>query len=377
MKKCVGSRWVVALLVGGMALGSVAVRPALGQPSGGVKATAAPAQAAALFQEGLDAAAANDWPKARDCFNKAFELRKHWKIAANLGRAEVKLGLYREAAEHLDYFLSNAGPQDVAPKDRQAVDAMLKQAQSHVATLTIVLPMTGVVVLVDGKAVGTSPLPGRLFLQPGSRVLEARREGYEPAQERLSVSAGSSQQVVFDMKPVNKGTGPVQTASTQEGHVLEGSNGGTDTGLATVTDSSMTKPAWRLWAVGTGVGIAVVGLGIGTGFMVAGEAQAKEGAAVVDFLKYRTGADTTICAQDLQDKQLWRAMECSKINDSISRMRTFRTVGIVGFVAGGAAAVVALTVALLPAGAVKKDAKFRVFPAVSATSSSLILTGSF
>src|SRR4051812_12550791 len=60
-----------------------------------------------LYDEGRKAAKAGKWAQARDLFLRSWRIRRDFLVAINLGRAELELGKYRDAAEHLAYFTRN------------------------------------------------------------------------------------------------------------------------------------------------------------------------------------------------------------------------------------------------------------------------------
>jgi tetratricopeptide (TPR) repeat protein len=68
------------------------------------------ARAQALMDEGSRHFDKKEWALAREYFLKAWELLQHHTIAANLAEVEIRLGLYREAAEHLSFVLAQALP---------------------------------------------------------------------------------------------------------------------------------------------------------------------------------------------------------------------------------------------------------------------------
>src|SRR5450432_3751077 len=64
-----------------------------------------------LVRQGSAEYSKQHWEAARASFQKAWELKRHYAIAANLADVELKLGRYREAAEHLEYALANLPPE--------------------------------------------------------------------------------------------------------------------------------------------------------------------------------------------------------------------------------------------------------------------------
>ncbi len=56
-----------------------------------------------FLDEGVEAFQARDYVKAQDLFRRSFNIKRSYDTAINLGNVELKLELYRDAAEHLDY----------------------------------------------------------------------------------------------------------------------------------------------------------------------------------------------------------------------------------------------------------------------------------
>src|SRR4051812_35204786 len=83
--------------------------PASGQVSAGEAAQPhADAQAALDYEAGVKAAEQGDTARAYTLLVKAWSLKRHFQVAANLGLTELDLGKHRDAAEHLAYFLREA-----------------------------------------------------------------------------------------------------------------------------------------------------------------------------------------------------------------------------------------------------------------------------
>lgn len=184
------------------ALAGIGMRPgeALAQSSKGDTSvdSARSKEATARFREGTKAADAGLWEKARLAFASAWELKQHWQIAAHLGRAELQTGHNREAAEHLTYFLREAT--GVPEADLKKSRAMLDQALSKVASVTVRVNVEGAEVFVDGRSAGRSPISGVIYVDPGRRTFEAKREGYAPATATEEMKAGSKPTVELSLE---------------------------------------------------------------------------------------------------------------------------------------------------------------------------------
>jgi hypothetical protein len=200
-----------------------------------------------LYKDGVKEASRGHWQKAQALFAEAFKLRPHFQIAFNLGQAELKLGDYVPAAEHLAFFLRDA--QGVGDEERRQAREMLDAAERQVTTLVISTEQRGVEVLVDGVSVGETPLGREVFVAPGRRVIQARREGYEPVTEVRTVDAGAYVELKLSLRKVGQVAAPVavpQAAPAPEAPAQGGANKGIVIGGATVS------------VVGVGLGVASI-----------------------------------------------------------------------------------------------------------------------
>jgi hypothetical protein len=133
-----------------------------------------------------------DYQKAYEGFLEALRLQgdpRIPKIVGNLGRAELKLGKYRDAAEHLASYL--AEEKGLSAETRQEYGRLLDDAKAKVATLRVEVAQAGAVITVDGAAVGTAPLDRDLYVEPGRRKVEASL-GERRAQKELDARAGGA-----------------------------------------------------------------------------------------------------------------------------------------------------------------------------------------
>lgn len=154
-------------------------------------------KATGFYNKGVAATQVKDWQTARKAFAEAWKLSKHYQVAANLGWAEYELKLYRDAAEHLDYFLKNT-PDDVSSKARMRIHDMFQQARQHIGALHIQVNIPGAEIFVNKRSIGVSPLKYSVFVEPGKHSVEADKEGYksiEPPQS-FEVQAGAPEQEV-------------------------------------------------------------------------------------------------------------------------------------------------------------------------------------
>ena len=132
------------------------------------------ARARALYRQASDAFEASQYAEARRLLLDAWALRQSYDVAASLGDAEIKLGLFAEAAEHLSFSVRNFPPLE----NEQAlanVRRQLETARREVASVLVSVNESGAEIRVDQRLVGTSPMGGAVFVMPGRHRVEARK----------------------------------------------------------------------------------------------------------------------------------------------------------------------------------------------------------
>jgi tetratricopeptide (TPR) repeat protein len=164
------------------------------------------AQVAQLFEQAQAAFAKGDKQGACDAYKAAWALQKSYDIAGNLGNVEVKLGKYRDAAEHLAFALDNFPPTG-EPATQKAIEKKLADVLKEVGRVRVRVTVndastSGASVTVNGTPAGTSPIAGTLFVAPGTVVIEAKLPGYLDAHQELAVAKGSEQAVTLALVPL-------------------------------------------------------------------------------------------------------------------------------------------------------------------------------
>lgn len=202
-------------------------------------------QARELYSLGSEHARNGDWKRAHVSLKLSFDLVRHWSTAASLGQCELELGHHADAATHLEYAV-NAMSFD--EEQRQQVEAMLRRARAHVASLDVQVNLNGATVSVDGKTIGKSPLSMPVFVSPGEHVVTARLDGRPDASERVVVDAGDRRTLALALGapvPANassKPAAPVRADVSRD-------------------DSVAATPPSKWIVVGTGAGLTVLAAG--------------------------------------------------------------------------------------------------------------------
>jgi hypothetical protein len=267
------------------------------------------ARARALLQQGISAIDAGSFEDARQTLLEAWRLQRSYDVAGALGQAELELGRYRDAAEHLDYSTRDFPPSERRELRAKVQDA-LTSARKQVASLRITAAPAGAEILVDGASVGRTPLEGPIFVDPGTHRVDAQLATYASNTSTVQAVAGSDQEVQLTLTKTKPETGP--TADTS------GDVGSRDTGAR-----SSYAPA--LIAGGIGVATAAVGVGllIGAG---------SKGSERDDRLASLPGQNP--CAPGTP-----YGAECDAIRNLDDDARTFRTVAYISFGVTAAAGV--------------------------------------
>ncbi len=135
------------------------------------------------FRQGRAALEKKQYAEAAKELGLAYAVLPRAQIAGKLGEAELQLGRYRDAAEHLEKFLRDGGDQ-IIPAYRKSAEGWFATAKKNVATLKVtVTPPPGAAQgwdsgqewLVDGVVSALKgPLPPEVFVEPGKRTLVVR-----------------------------------------------------------------------------------------------------------------------------------------------------------------------------------------------------------
>lgn len=207
-----------------------AAQPAAQPPAPAQPAPAgAPDEVTGWFKQAEAARDEGKFEEAAALLRKAWDRRKTWDIAGNLGLMERKLGQLVPAAEHLSFAVENLPP--TADGDARAgLAKAFAAARAEVAAVRVRVSADGAEVIVAGESRGRSPLGGELFAPAGRVTVEVKKEGFEPMAKIVELQKGESREVAFDLK------------ATQA-----------------------PKPSWALLGAGAGLTAVALGAGIGLG----------------------------------------------------------------------------------------------------------------
>lgn len=153
-----------------------------------------------LFDKGATHFQKAQWAEAEAAFQAAWDLKKSYDIAGNLGEVELKLGQTREAATHLSYSLRHF-PATGKEAARQKLQQLFEVARKETVTFQIRVNLDGAQIFVGGRLVGMSPLGEPVFTDPGAVTIEASLAGHEPAKKTIQSAKGWSDEVELVLQP--------------------------------------------------------------------------------------------------------------------------------------------------------------------------------
>jgi hypothetical protein len=275
-----------------------------------------------LFAEGISLYKQGDYARAYTVWLLAYKTRPHYTVAANLGRAELKLQKYRDAAEHLAYAVRTYAPEYA--DERRAAENDLTEAKRNIATVVVQTNKSDAAILLDDQVIAHAPVRDELFIDPGVRTFQARLGAVSSDALTAPFPKGSTTQVELNiLDPAPFITTRVTTPPPPPAEIPAAPRSISEPGKPTGT-----------YVVVVGGALTLVGAGIGTGFMLRRASVTAE----ADRLQDRV----TSCADRLTP-------DCSALAERRQAADDARKVATVAFIGAGAVAVLSLGVwALLP-----------------------------
>jgi hypothetical protein len=140
---------------------------------------------------------------ARQAFAKAWQAAPRPEVAAALADVEMKLGRYRDAAEHwVDYLQSK-------PADQAEAAARLDECRPHVAAVRIQLEPANAELAVDDSTVASDDHGKTFWVEPGTHTFVARLDGRASTTKRVDLAAGQVIDLQLELAPPPVSPAPV------------------------------------------------------------------------------------------------------------------------------------------------------------------------
>jgi len=157
--------------------------------SAGARSKQESAEAKKAFREGSRLFAAKDYTAALEAFQRADFLKPHFLLKCNIARCQERMGKMVEAAESYRKCL-DGGARKRRRMARKVMHALSK-VEAKISWVEVTSPGKGGTVFINGLDKG--PAPMKVPLNPGTTVIEVRREGATPAGGTITTSGGESQ----------------------------------------------------------------------------------------------------------------------------------------------------------------------------------------
>lgn len=158
-----------------------------------------------LYQEGAYRASLIE-------LKRAYEIAPDYRVMFNIGQTHYALGEYVESINAFEIYVREGGS-EIPQARRDEVDTALTELNKRVAFVRVTVDRDGATVLVDGVAVGKSPLKGPVPLSLGRHTIAAQTEDGYTADDMIDVAGGDQRTLALEMVAPAAGTviaGPAQ-----------------------------------------------------------------------------------------------------------------------------------------------------------------------
>lgn len=178
-------------------------------PEGGVTSGPNPtvllqqAEARRHFQTGTQLYQAGRFAAAIEEFRLAYNLYASPTILFNQAQAYRSDGQLVNAVATFRRYLEDAGAQ-VTEAQRAEVEAVINEIESTRAVLAFEVEPAGVTVTLDGRELGTTPLPRGVEVMPGEHNITLRLTDHDPHDERITITPHEHRLYQFLLRPVER-----------------------------------------------------------------------------------------------------------------------------------------------------------------------------
>jgi hypothetical protein len=178
---------------------------------------------------------AGDFAGALQQYRAARDLLPSYRLDFNIGMTLAKLGRDTEAAAELERFLRDVA--DVAePEMVGRAKLTLTELQARVGRLGVICPVADAEVLVDGTAVGRTPVAGWIYLRPAQHTLVVRAPGRQDFTHTLVLYPGDHPRVSVSLPAIAAAAPPEERPPRRR-----------------------SVPVYRRWWFWTAIGAVVIG----------------------------------------------------------------------------------------------------------------------
>jgi tetratricopeptide (TPR) repeat protein len=292
---------------------------------------------------------------AIEAYRSSFKISETYAVAANLGSVELKLGRYRDAADHLAFAI-RMSPHDAKRAVTEALENALASAKKHVGALKIRVSVDNAEVTIDGAPIDWLDLASEVYLEPGVHTIAATRAGYAADRRTVEARAGALLDVALaPAPPLAASSPPAEPAPLAHAPPAEGEGGGA-----------------RVPLLIAGAGTATVGTALGVVFTVLANGKSSQAHVLGNELRARAG--DAACSPPMVN-----AADCSNLKKTLTSQSVYANTAAWLFIASGAVALGTGAYALWPVlrGKSSTGASVRALPAAGVRSGGMVVTGEF
>jgi hypothetical protein len=139
-------------------------------------------------------------------------------VLYNIGQVRIQLGDYARARLALERYVREGGDQ-LPPARLDAVKGDLDMLEGRTATLKIQSSLVGAEVLVDGEAVGVTPLADPVLMNAGDHSIEVRKPGYRSRVLRRTLAGKDAGEMSVELDEITTTpatpAGPTSTSASR------------------------------------------------------------------------------------------------------------------------------------------------------------------
>jgi hypothetical protein len=146
-------------------------------------------EAEALIRQGVELRAKGKDERALPLFEKAYQTSRTPRTAGQLGLVELALGYFVEAERYLGEALASPDHPWVA-KNLTMLKQQLDTAKGKIGELAVTGTPAGAEVWINGKPMGTLPLPAPVRLDKGRAEISLRAPGYIATTDTVTITGG-------------------------------------------------------------------------------------------------------------------------------------------------------------------------------------------
>lgn len=202
MAKTAAVRWTAAFVLA--ALTTTSIVSAQQPPPAGAPAPAAAdpkEEARQRYDRGMQLYSDGAYDLALIEINRAYDLAPSYKLLYNVAQINAQLQNYAGALRAFERYLVEGGA-DVPQKRQEEVAKEIQNLRARTANLRVTINVEGADILVDGFP-QVAPPPGEpLLVNAGVRKVSARKPGYQPTEQVLTLAGGDSVDVKLDLAEV-------------------------------------------------------------------------------------------------------------------------------------------------------------------------------